>query len=107
MIEGGGLGRVDPDDVGPVEVQARNGVVDYVAADEAEATVVAKRLLSYFQGATEPGPAPDQALLRDLVPERARRAYARIGPMVCELDGPTPILYSSNRLVVTHEIVGQ
>lgn len=75
MIEGGGLGRVDPDDVGPVEVQARNGVVDVVAADEAEATALAKRLLSYFQGATEPGPAPDQTRLRELVPERERRAY--------------------------------
>jgi acetyl-CoA carboxylase carboxyltransferase component len=81
MIEGGGLGRVDPDEVGPVEVQARNGVVDYVAPDEAEATAVAKRLLSYFQGATEPGPAPDQTLLRDLVPERARRAYA-VAPII-------------------------
>ncbi|HUB98826.1 MAG TPA: carboxyl transferase domain-containing protein [Solirubrobacterales bacterium] len=81
MIEGGGLGRVDPEDVGPVEVQARNGVVDYVAADEAEATAVAKRLLSYFQGATEPGPAPDQTVLRDLVPERARRAYA-VAPII-------------------------
>ncbi|HET7444644.1 MAG TPA: carboxyl transferase domain-containing protein [Solirubrobacterales bacterium] len=81
MIEGGGLGRVDPEDVGPVEVQARNGVVDYVAADEAEATAVAKRLLSYFQGATAPGPAPDQTLLRDLVPERARRAYA-VAPII-------------------------
>src|SRR6201995_2284434 len=49
MIEGGGLGKVDPDDVGPVETQARNGVVDAVAADEAEATAVAKRLLGYFQ----------------------------------------------------------
>jgi acetyl-CoA carboxylase carboxyltransferase component len=81
MIEGGGLGRVDPDEVGPVEVQARNGVVDYVAADEAEATAVAKRLLSYFQGATAPGPAPDQTLLRSLVPERARRAYA-VAPII-------------------------
>jgi acetyl-CoA carboxylase carboxyltransferase component len=75
MIEGGGLGKVDPDDVGPVEVQAKNGVVDVVAADEAEATALAKRLLSYFQGATEPGLAPDQTRLRELVPERARRAY--------------------------------
>jgi acetyl-CoA carboxylase carboxyltransferase component len=81
MIEGGGLGRVDPDEVGPVDVQARNGVVDYVAADEAEATAVAKQLLSYFQGATDPGAAPDQTLLRDLVPERARRAYA-VAPII-------------------------
>src|SRR4051794_36059889 len=56
MIEGGGLGRVDPDDVGPLDVMTANGVIDVVAADEAEATVVAKRLLAYFQGATPPGP---------------------------------------------------
>jgi acetyl-CoA carboxylase carboxyltransferase component len=75
MIAGGGLGDVDPDEVGPTEVQSANGVVDVVAADEAEATAMAKRLLAYFQGATPPGPAPDQARLRELVPERQRRAY--------------------------------
>src|SRR5689334_18362264 len=45
MIEGGGLGRVDPDEVGPIAMQAPNGVVDVVAADEAEATAVARRLI--------------------------------------------------------------
>jgi acetyl-CoA carboxylase carboxyltransferase component len=75
MIEGGGLGRVDPDEVGPVDVQSRNGVIDVVVADEAEATAVTKTLLGYFQGSTPPGPAPDQTRLRDLVPERQRRAY--------------------------------
>jgi acetyl-CoA carboxylase carboxyltransferase component len=75
MIEGGGLGRVDPDEVGPIAMQAGNGVVDVVAADEEEATAIAKRLLGYFQGSTTPGPVPDQARLREAVPERARRAY--------------------------------
>jgi acetyl-CoA carboxylase carboxyltransferase component len=75
MIEGGGLGRVDPDEVGPVDVQSRNGVIDVVVADEAEATAVTKTLLGYFQGSTPPAPAPDQTRLRDLVPERQRRAY--------------------------------
>jgi acetyl-CoA carboxylase carboxyltransferase component len=75
MIEGGGLGRVDPDEVGPVEMQAPNGVVDLVVADEAEAVAATKRLLAYFQGATPPGAEPDQELLRELVPERERRAY--------------------------------
>jgi acetyl-CoA carboxylase carboxyltransferase component len=75
MIAGGGLGEVDPDEVGPTAVQAANGVVDAVAADEAEATALAKRLLAYFQGSTPPGPAPDQERLRELVPERRRRAY--------------------------------
>jgi acetyl-CoA carboxylase carboxyltransferase component len=81
MIEGGGLGKVHPDEVGPIETQAVNGVVDVVAADEVEATAVARRLIGYFQGATAPGPAPDQTRLRELVPERARRAYA-VAPIV-------------------------
>jgi acetyl-CoA carboxylase carboxyltransferase component len=75
MIEGGGLGKVEPDAIGPIAMQAGNGVVDVVAADEAEATAATKRLLAYFQGATPPGPEPDQGLLRAAIPERARRAY--------------------------------
>jgi acetyl-CoA carboxylase carboxyltransferase component len=75
MIEGGGLGEVDPDEVGPVATQAANGVVDVVVADEAEATAVTKQLLAYFQGATPPGTEPDQARLREAIPERQRRAY--------------------------------
>jgi acetyl-CoA carboxylase carboxyltransferase component len=75
MIEGGGLGRVEPDAIGPLEMQAANGVVDVAVADEAEATAVTKRLLAYFQGATVPGPASAQEALRTLIPERDRRAY--------------------------------
>src|SRR5215203_1975492 len=75
MIAGGGLGDVDPDEVGPLETQAKNGVIDVIAADEAEGTAAAKRLLAYFQGRTVPGAEPDQARLRDLIPDRKRRAY--------------------------------
>jgi acetyl-CoA carboxylase carboxyltransferase component len=81
MIEGGGLGKVDPDDVGPADMQTRNGVVDLLAADERDAVAATKRLLAYFQGSVAPGREPDQARLRDLVPERERRAY-NVGPIV-------------------------
>ena len=64
MIAGGGLGEIHPDAVGPIEMQAPNGVVDVAVADEAEATAVTKKLLAYFQGPTAPGPEPDQASLR-------------------------------------------
>ncbi|MFY9614433.1 MAG: carboxyl transferase domain-containing protein, partial [Candidatus Dormiibacterota bacterium] len=37
MIEGGGLGVVEPDAVGPLVMQVNNGVVDVAAADEADA----------------------------------------------------------------------
>ncbi len=77
MIEGGGLGVYEPGEVGPIDVQHANGVVDLRAADDAEAVALAKRYLSYFQGATagEPATVPDQALLRDLIPEQRKRVY--------------------------------
>ena len=75
MIEGGGLGVFAPTDIGPIGVQGSNGVVDIVVADEAEAVAVAKRYLSYFQGATEEWSAPDQEALRDVVPLDRLRAY--------------------------------
>ncbi|MEX2105963.1 MAG: carboxyl transferase domain-containing protein [Solirubrobacterales bacterium] len=81
MIEGGGLGKVHPDEIGPIGMQTGNGVVDVVVADEAEATAATKRLLAYFQGPTPSGSAPDQDRLRELVPERQRRAYA-VAPIV-------------------------
>ena len=81
MIAGGGLGEVDPDEVGPLEMQTRNGVVDLAVADEREAVAATKRLLAYFQGATPPGEEPDQAPLREIVPERERRAYP-VAPVV-------------------------
>jgi acetyl-CoA carboxylase carboxyltransferase component len=76
MIEGGGLGVHAPEDVGPIDVQHANGVVDLRARDDADAVAQAKRYLSYFQGSGEPGPVPDQRLLRDLIPEQRKRVYA-------------------------------
>jgi acetyl-CoA carboxylase carboxyltransferase component len=81
MIAGGGLGDVHPDEVGPVSTQAPNGVVDVVVGAEAEAVTVTKRLLGYFQGAAPVGAAADQARLRTLIPERARRAY-HVNPII-------------------------
>ena len=56
-------------------MQEPNGVLDVVVADEAEAVTVAKRLMGYFTGPAGPGEAVDQAVLRDMVPTRERRAY--------------------------------
>jgi acetyl/propionyl-CoA carboxylase alpha subunit len=75
MIEGGGLGVFRPEEVGPLAVQVPNGVVDVVAADEPEAVRVARRYLSYFRDAQGSWEAPDQRLLRHVVPENRRRAY--------------------------------
>jgi acetyl-CoA carboxylase carboxyltransferase component len=81
MIAGGGLGDIHPDEVGPISMQAPNGVVDIVVADEAAAVAVTKRLLGYFQGSTISGAAVDQTRLRTMIPERSRRAY-NVAPII-------------------------
>ena len=75
MIEGGGLGRFTPEQVGPVSVQAPNGVVDVRVKDEAEAVAVAKQYLSYFQGTQTDWQAADQRELRHRIPEKRTRVY--------------------------------
>jgi acetyl-CoA carboxylase carboxyltransferase component len=75
MIEGGGLGSFRPEEVGPLEVQVANGVVDLVAADDAEAVDLARRYLSYFQGPVDDWSCADQRLLRSAIPEQRLRAY--------------------------------
>jgi acetyl/propionyl-CoA carboxylase alpha subunit/acetyl-CoA carboxylase carboxyltransferase component len=75
MIEGGGLGVYKPEDVGPMDVQRPNGVVDIAVEDESEAIGAAKKYFSYFQGAVDEWDAPDQRGLRQLIPENRLRAY--------------------------------
>ena len=93
MIAGGGLGHFTPEEIGPIDVQTRNGVVDVAVADEVEAVAVARRLLGYFQGTATPGDAPDQRVLRTVVPERERTAYD-VRPIVTTLadDGSVTFL---------------
>jgi acetyl-CoA carboxylase carboxyltransferase component len=75
MIEGGGLGVFRPEDVGPMDVQTQNGVVDIEVADDEEAVAVAKKYISYFQGPVSSWQAGDQLKLRSAIPESRKRAY--------------------------------
>jgi acetyl-CoA carboxylase carboxyltransferase component len=75
MIEGGGLGVYAPEDVGPLDVQVANGVVDVAVADEADAVAVARRYVGYFTGPVEGWVAPPVEALREVVPENRRQAY--------------------------------
>jgi acetyl-CoA carboxylase carboxyltransferase component len=75
MIEGGGLGVYEPQEVGPIDVQYANGVVDLRARDDPEAVAYAKRYLSYFGGPTAPPPDKDQEPLRNLIPANRKRVY--------------------------------
>ncbi|MGW4767023.1 carboxyl transferase domain-containing protein [Nocardia sp. NPDC004278] len=75
MIEGGGLGVYAPEDIGPIDVQRRNGVVHIVATDEVEAVATARRYLSYFQGPLRDWAAPDPRVARHAIPENRLRAF--------------------------------
>ena len=75
MIEGGGLGSWKPQDIGPVSVHRKNGVVDIVVADEAEATAMAKRVLACVQGPLSDWQSYDQTELSALMPTNRRYAF--------------------------------
>ncbi len=75
MVEGGGLGSYQPEQIGPSEVQHGNGVIDLLLDDEAHAVAAARHYLSFFQGRVRDWLAPDQKLLRDMVPENRLRVY--------------------------------
>jgi acetyl-CoA carboxylase carboxyltransferase component len=75
MIEGGGLGVVTPADIGPIETQTRNGVVDIHVDNEQEAVEVAKKYLSYFQGTLPTWSRHEDEALRSLIPEQRTRVY--------------------------------
>ncbi|MCG8669585.1 MAG: biotin/lipoyl-binding protein, partial [Pseudomonadales bacterium] len=75
MIEGGGLGKYAPEEVGPIDDQRSNGVVDIVVKDEPQGVAVCKQILSYFQGSIATWECADQRLLRQAVPENRRRVY--------------------------------
>lgn len=75
MIEGGGLGKFHPKEVGPAPTQAANGVIDVLVKNEADAVQVAKQYLGYFQGRIAFQDCADQLQLRTCIPENRRFAY--------------------------------
>jgi acetyl-CoA carboxylase carboxyltransferase component len=81
MIEGGGLGTFTPEEVGPIDMQTKSGVVDVRVPDEAAAVAAARRYLGYFTRPSETWSCVEQAALRTLIPAERRRAY-KIRPIL-------------------------
>ena len=75
MIEGGGLGSVKPTDIGDINVQTANGVVDIRVANEEDAVAAAKQYLSYFQGPLSTWTRHPDDVMRGLIPEQRTRVY--------------------------------
>jgi len=75
MIEGGGLGIVEPDAVGPVSVHVQAGSVDVVAHDEAHAVRLAKMFLALDSVQAAHDNDDRSAALRGSLPADRRRVY--------------------------------
>lgn len=68
MIEGGGLGRFSPEQIGPMDVQSANGVVDLVVDDDLSAIDAARQALAALTRRVDPDwEAGDQTALREVV----------------------------------------
>ncbi len=75
VVEASGMGTHSFQEIGSASRQAVNGNVDIVVKDDAAAIAAAQKYLGYFQGATEPGEAPDQRRMRHIIPENRVRTY--------------------------------
>ncbi len=74
MIEGGGLGKFQADEVGPASVHARTGAFDIVVEDEAAATTLAKRMI-HFLKCIKGEPVERTAELAPLLPRERRGVF--------------------------------
>ncbi|MEL6793658.1 MAG: carboxyl transferase domain-containing protein, partial [Pseudomonadota bacterium] len=84
MIEGGGLGKVRSKEIGPSDVQSKNGVIDILTTDEAEAVAAAKALLA---SENADGVAGDGNALRAIVPADRTKAYDMRAAIAALVDG--------------------
>ncbi len=75
MIEGGGIGKFHPKEVGPADIQTANGVIDILCENENDAIIAAKKYLGYWQGNLESWSAPDQVILQDIIPNNRKRTF--------------------------------
>jgi acetyl-CoA carboxylase carboxyltransferase component len=75
MIEGAGLGRFAPEDIGAASDLARCGVVDVVVEDEAQAVARAKQALAFWQGPCASWAAPPDDALAGVIPAQRNRAF--------------------------------
>src|SRR5690625_1606423 len=99
MIEGGGLGKYRPEDIGPAELHMANGVIDILAQDEAEAVAYVKETLSMLTGTRRsqqddnmaPSDVDDELAetARTVVPAERLRAFSMVDAITSVVDPGT------------------
>ena len=93
MIAGGGLGHVAAEEIGPVDDQSVNGVLDVVVEDEEQAVAVARHVLELLQVPVLPDSAARlRPALRDALPDNDREAFD-VRPVVEDLADDDTVLF--------------
>ena len=76
MIEGAGLGKFHPKEIGPCSIQSKNGLIDIVVKNEDEASKISKQLIYYFKGTLkEKETVANQNAISRILPKDRRRVY--------------------------------
>ena len=76
MVEGAGLGKFHPKEIGPCSIQSRNGLIDIVVKNESEASKISRQLISYFQGKLKKKEiVTNQNAIFRILPKDRRRIY--------------------------------
>jgi acetyl/propionyl-CoA carboxylase alpha subunit/acetyl-CoA carboxylase carboxyltransferase component len=103
LIEAGGLGSFTPEQVGPIDVQHENGVVDIRVKDEKEAVEKARQYLAYFQGNLAEWEAADSRRLRHVIPQDRLRAYdvRDVVKLTADIDSVVELRSAYGRAYVT------
>jgi acetyl-CoA carboxylase carboxyltransferase component len=110
MIEGGGLGRVAADDVGPAAMHAAAGSVDLLVADDGAVLAAARRLLGLWRpsdptremnGTAAAG--GDPTALREAVPASRQAVFDPLAILatVCDADSVLELGAGHGRSLVT------
>jgi len=89
--------------LGPAKTQSTNGVIDILVEDDKAAMLTAKKVMSYFQGATNTFQAADQKVLQEIIPTERRRVYQirDIIETLCDTDSVTELKSQHARSAVT------
>lgn len=96
--------RLTPEEIGPVDMHAAAGAVDYVAENDSSAIDSLVRYLSYFGGRALPGsPGASAEQVRDVVPLDRRRAYdvCKVVAAITDADSTFELRRAFARNVVT------
>ncbi len=103
MIEGGGLGAVHADDIGPAQIMCSNGTIHILVNDDISASQMAKKCLGYLLPTHFEWSCQDQNLLNSCLPEDRRYAYdiKKVIDILCDIESVLYLKSDYGKTIIT------